>query len=937
MVLSERVKTALLLLIAQALALTTPKYTVVLRDTQHKFRDHEFSCALQGLGTDETKTGRIRHVNLHDEAAAKKLAERSILVRFVLERWASAATLDEAAARCTAPPSSLTTNPDSWRLRVMHLGAGRGHTGLRGARSPKLFAALGPTLDALPGPVDLSAAAAHDVAVVYDADEPSCDVGRVVAAGSASARLEGFKVADRRYRGSTTMDAELAFIMARLANVREGDAVLDPFCGTGGCLLACAAYGGARARQDGRRERARRGLDRVCSIAGNFADRGLPAPRLVVSDVADLDERLDDERYYFDDVGGAAAPRFFDAIVTDPPYGKRERVGARGAEDLDWLPHLLALAETRLRPRGRLVFWVATPRDAAAGVAARSRRRASASPPRAGHGRRLRADARRPRAQRRAARRRRRASSATTDTCLAGGARRALMIPYNMRSPLIDDGMRALLLLCTITHARHKKHANRGWLPARAPKEPELQQLVERGVRGGRRHESCYAKMHGVGRNQRPNCYRCVSPPNSSSALCGALVAAVYEHRLWQRLEARCGARRPPSTPYRRARRAACWATGSAACAQRARGASTTSSSGPPTPAPPPRSPELARSSTIDAAGWFAAGAGARGAAPGAVEDAAGPSTRDVYARFSALKAWMPYAVAQLGREALTHDADVAWRGDVLGWVDRSFNVSPAMLLTHNAPSHACPNQVNGGFIYASADGNARRALRDWFGACASMVSPNVHKPTQGRPSGSNKTENQPFLVAALKDAMYEHKGFRCAYARDGDGDGVFDAPRPLTIVPDALFANDRLNGSGTLFYHANHHEGWRAAARSAARRALRTSSGDVRDAAPQAPGRRAWRQLATRVTAGAAAVAMGQKQRKGAEKREKQAKQKAQAQAVEVAKQKHQLSRKKWATQTIKEMVFVLCIAAVAVRTLRKFYARYAPSCGPRAPRICR
>ena len=405
-------KLALLVLIAQAAALTAPpKYTVVLRDTQHKFRDEEFSCALQGLGTDETKTGRIRHVNLHDEAAAKKLAERSILVRFVLERWASASTLDEAAARCAAPPSTLTTNPDSWRLRVMHLGAGRGHTGLRGARSPKLFDALGPTLDALPGPVDLSAAAAHDVAVVYDADEPSCDVGRVVAAGSASARLEGFRVADRRYRGSTTMDAELAFIMARLANVREGDAVLDPFCGTGGCLLACAAYGGARGfgadcdarvllrgtshwdegsgrlplrendrlrhalasqlAKDGRRE-PRRGevSDRVCSIAGNFADRGLPAPRLVVSDVADLDERLDDERYYFDDVGGAAAPRFFDAIVTDPPYGKRERVGARGAEDLDWLPHLLALAETRLRPRGRLVFWVATPRDAAAGVAA---------------------------------------------------------------------------------------------------------------------------------------------------------------------------------------------------------------------------------------------------------------------------------------------------------------------------------------------------------------------------------------------------------------------------------------------------------------------------------------------------------------------------------------------------------------------------------------
>ena len=400
--------------------------------------------------------------------------------------------------------------------------------------------------------------------------------------------------------------------------------------------------------------------------------------------------------------------------------------------------------------------------------------------------------------------------------------------------------MRALLLLCAITHARHKKHANRGWLPARAPKEPELQQLVERGVRGGRRHESCYAKMHGVGRNQRPNCYRFVSPPNSSRALCGALVAAVYEHRLWQRLEAALRRAAAPSV-HVLASCAARGLLGNWLCSVRA--------------ASPRRldhvvvwtadacaADEMARSwprvATIDAAGWFAAGAGARRAAPGAVEDAAGPSTRDLYARFSALKAWMPYAVAQLGREALTHDADVAWRGDVLGWVARSFNGTPAMLLTHNAPSHACPNQVNGGFIWASADGTARQALRDWFGACANMVSPNVHKPTQGRPSGSNKTENQPFLVAALKDAMYEHKGFRCAYARDGDGDGVFDAPRPLTIVPDALFANDRLNGSGALFYHANHHEGWRAkcrALRAAGALFLANASrSDVCDAAPR-------------------------------------------------------------------------------------------------------
>ena len=34
------------------------------------------------------------------------------------------------------------------------------------------------------------------------------------------------------------MDATLAFVTASFARVRPGDLVLDPFCGTGGNLLA---------------------------------------------------------------------------------------------------------------------------------------------------------------------------------------------------------------------------------------------------------------------------------------------------------------------------------------------------------------------------------------------------------------------------------------------------------------------------------------------------------------------------------------------------------------------------------------------------------------------------------------------------------------------------------------------------------------------------
>ena len=64
----------------------------------------------------------------------------------------------------------------------------------------------------------------------------------------------------------------------------------------------------------------------------------------------------------------------FDAIITDPPYGKRERVGGG---DVAWLRDLLALASDRLAVGGRLVFFAphssdATPEDVAAQIASQA-------------------------------------------------------------------------------------------------------------------------------------------------------------------------------------------------------------------------------------------------------------------------------------------------------------------------------------------------------------------------------------------------------------------------------------------------------------------------------------------------------------------------------------------------------------------------------------
>ena len=95
---------------------------------------------------------------------------------------------------------------------------------------------------------------------------------------------------------------------------------------------------------------------------------------LIVSDVAALDGRLDDEEYYFD--GGFVPVDAVDAIVCDPPYGVRERVdvGVEGAAP--WRPALFELAAKRLRAGRRLAFWVPSS-QAAAPASERNRARAA--------------------------------------------------------------------------------------------------------------------------------------------------------------------------------------------------------------------------------------------------------------------------------------------------------------------------------------------------------------------------------------------------------------------------------------------------------------------------------------------------------------------------------------------------------------------------------
>ena len=369
-----------------AAALQPPRYVVVYRGAHGGFRVPEFDAARAGISgatlapADETMafSRARRHCGgdvgpplfmAASNATAAELAAvaaRSVLVRAVLELWGSGPTYgaaaEDAAARGFAPLAG------TWRVCSMKVGAARGKTGgaaLRSLSDRKVLGELEPVLARLDGPVDLSEAADETVLVACDYDRAVDDhaherpdprtvyVGRLVARGDRATRLK-FSLKTRPFVGTTTMDPETAALMARLARLEPGMAAVDPFAGTCGCLLAATHLTGAAATAadvDG---------DALRGALANFDAAGLPRPTILECPVDALVGRL----------GGAA----FDAIVTDPPYGKRERIAGGDAR---WLEELLGLADDALKVGGRCVFFVphgddASADDVAARVAARA-------------------------------------------------------------------------------------------------------------------------------------------------------------------------------------------------------------------------------------------------------------------------------------------------------------------------------------------------------------------------------------------------------------------------------------------------------------------------------------------------------------------------------------------------------------------------------------
>lgn len=192
-------------------------------------------------------------------------------------------------------------------------------------------------------------------------------LARKVASGQGYVCAK-FSLKTRRYIGPTSMDAELAFVMSNMARVKEGHLVVDPFCGTAGVLVACAARGAFCVASD-INFLSLKGKGPGQTIASNFEQYGLTLPvGILRADVINSPIRRQ-------------RAGWFDAVVCDPPYGIKEgtRVFREDAIDpgmeanhyqgteriqfVDFLRGVLQYAADVLVPHGRLVYWLPTTVD----------------------------------------------------------------------------------------------------------------------------------------------------------------------------------------------------------------------------------------------------------------------------------------------------------------------------------------------------------------------------------------------------------------------------------------------------------------------------------------------------------------------------------------------------------------------------------------------
>ncbi len=287
----------------------------------------EVAAAAEALGGRRASDGAgpsgTVAVDLPDEASAAALAGRLALARRCLVRRASGSEIEPWLRRAATDVGSASVR------RIGRPSSGTHDPAV--LRAGRAFAAAG-------GRVELDAPDRRFW--IHSSGEGAEELFEEVAAvdrRAAAAR----RMPTLPFQRPVSLPPRLARAAANLARVRPGDRVIDPFVGTG-ALLAEAGLLGARIF----------GIDRdpemVRGALRNLAHLGVGAQELLVGDAGTVE------------FSGEAND--FDAVLTDPPYGRASSTGGEGSGAV--VARVLPRWAARVRPGGRLVVVVSGPTDA---------------------------------------------------------------------------------------------------------------------------------------------------------------------------------------------------------------------------------------------------------------------------------------------------------------------------------------------------------------------------------------------------------------------------------------------------------------------------------------------------------------------------------------------------------------------------------------------
>ncbi|VDN97289.1 unnamed protein product [Rodentolepis nana] len=357
-------------------------------------------------------------VSLPNNEVAASFIERSMLVKSIYLIWACAPSFEQLLEMVPQIPLSSIEKylygNDSYKMVVSSVNKKIpvDH------RLPFIQRLVESHADTT-APVDLDNPK-HKLHILFEYAKPTTNkgdqalvrvyYGLAIAESCRKQILNQFDLSKRFYLGNTTMDVCLAGIIANAALCKRGDIVWDPFIGTGGMVLAASIWGAYGAGNDidyslvhgiGASPKAGQGKrTKGECLRANYRQYGMESRYLdvLIADAASLSRLL---RTMPSNEG------LFDAMITDPPYGVRERscrVASEAAEkepslqppefihqitgekqfalvpdqnglvpvphDLPHYPHkedyplqetfgdLLLQANIFLKPGGRLVFWV---------------------------------------------------------------------------------------------------------------------------------------------------------------------------------------------------------------------------------------------------------------------------------------------------------------------------------------------------------------------------------------------------------------------------------------------------------------------------------------------------------------------------------------------------------------------------------------------------